>query len=149
MADSSIENPLSKEEKETTVGTTKNLRRLPHVFTAVLELPFRADADIAVHEHPHCFCFVGQAHDAVDQVEAHVVHIHPGLTKLIVRESGLVFHEFDLDVWRIRLPQSTCPDLATAILDAGKLVVTVPKTRHSFDQDNNAVGAAATLFLVQ
>nr|CAN76721.1 hypothetical protein VITISV_029640 [Vitis vinifera] len=34
------------------VSSQKKLRRLPHIFTRVLELPFRSDADVSVTETP-------------------------------------------------------------------------------------------------
>ncbi|TKY71167.1 hypothetical protein E2542_SST07462 [Spatholobus suberectus] len=140
-------NPLS--EAQALLGlATKKLRRLPHVFSRVLELPFRADADVSVQEAPHCFRFVAET-DAVGHVEAHTVEIHPGVTKVVVRESGSLHFalndlDLQLDVWRIRLPESTRPDLATAVLVGGELVVTVPKSEAD---DNRGTGAAATLVL--
>ncbi|XP_027362007.1 uncharacterized protein LOC113869748 [Abrus precatorius] len=109
--------------------TTKKLKRLPHVFTRVLELPFRADADVIVEEAPQCIRFVAET-NAVADVEAHTVEIHPGITKTVVREIGSLgfsFKDLDLDVWRYRLPESTRPELATAVVVSGELVVTVPK----------------------
>nr|KYP61797.1 hypothetical protein KK1_016308 [Cajanus cajan] len=148
-----IPNPLLEAQAIMGLATNKNLRRLPHVFTTVLELPFRADAHVSVHESPHCFRFTAET-DAVGHVQAHSVQIHPGLTKLVVRESAslhFALHEFDLDVWRIRLPDSTRPELATAVLNAGELVVTVPKKGQAWEDndENSGMDAAATLLLVQ
>ncbi|KAG5061662.1 hypothetical protein AAZX31_01G222700 [Glycine max] len=109
--------------------STKKLGRLPHVFSRVLQLPFPADTDVSVQEAPHCFRFVAES-PAAGQVEAHIVEIHPGVTKVVVRETGsTALNDLHLDVWRIRLPESTRPELATAVLAAGELVVTVPKTQ--------------------
>ncbi|KAK7308047.1 hypothetical protein VNO77_41638 [Canavalia gladiata] len=143
-------NPLSQTHALLTL-TAKKLRRLPHVFSRVLELPFPADADVAVEEAPHCFRFVAET-DAVAGVETHTVEIHPGITKIVVRESGsleFTFDELDLDVWRFRLPESTRPELATAVVVGGELVVTVPKGDDVWGDENNDLPGAATLVLVQ
>ncbi|PHT75359.1 hypothetical protein T459_18881 [Capsicum annuum] len=44
--------------------------------------------------------------------------------------------EFELDLWRFRLPPSTLPELATADFADGELVVTVPKEE---DDDGDAI----------
>ncbi|KAH6769911.1 heat shock protein [Perilla frutescens var. hirtella] len=115
----------------------KKLRKLPHVFGKVLELPFRSDADVAVEEGPDFFRFVvkikvdGGA--AVGDVRAHAVEIHPGVIKIVVRNDHklscveLFLDKLELDTWRFRLPSSSLPELATAAFFDGKLVVTVPK----------------------
>lgn len=108
----------------------KKLRRLPHVFSRVLELPFRSDADVSVEEFPDFFRFVAMADDMGEDVRAHTVEIHPGVTKIVVRGGGfegLSLDELELDVWRFRLPESTRPELASAVCVDGELVVTVPK----------------------
>ncbi|RDX67467.1 hypothetical protein CR513_53657, partial [Mucuna pruriens] len=125
---------------------TKKLRRLPHVFSRVLQLPFSADADVSVQEAPRCFRFVAETH-AVGHVQVQSVEIHPGLTKVVVRETASLhvqvhFDDLNLDVWRIRLPEYTRPELATAVVVDGVLVVTVPKTEHD---DNGGVDAALVL----
>ncbi|KAK7308849.1 hypothetical protein RJT34_05132 [Clitoria ternatea] len=143
-------NPFS--EAQTVLGLNKNLRRLPHVFSRVLQLPLRADALVSVHEAPHCFRFVADTH-AVSDVEAHTVQIHPGITKVVVRITGSLdfsFDDLDLDVWRFRLPESTRPELATAAVVGGELVVTVPKGGDVWGGENRAMGGGgATLVLVQ
>ncbi|XP_050373817.1 uncharacterized protein LOC126791410 [Argentina anserina] len=124
-------NPLS--EAEALLGLThKKLRRLPHVFSRVLELPFRSDADVLIEETPDCFRFVAETETVFGHdVRAHTVEIHPGVTKIVVRESGdaaeLTLDELELDMWRFRLPESTRPELARAVFVDGELVVTVPK----------------------
>lgn len=108
----------------------KKLRRLPHVFSRVLELPFRSDADVSVEESADCFRFVAETDNIGGGVRAHMVEIHPGVTKIVVRESGSVeftLDELELDMWRFRLPESTRPELASAVLVDGELIVTVPK----------------------
>ncbi|XP_061354558.1 uncharacterized protein LOC133299137 [Gastrolobium bilobum] len=154
-------NPLS--EAQALLGlTTKKLRRLPHVFSRVLELPFRSDADVSVEEAPDCFRFVVET-DAIGDVEAHTVEIHPGVTKIVVRESGSMefsLNELELDIWRFRLPESTRPELASAVLVDGELIVTVPKGEGEgegkgegegedmWSDENRGIGGA-TLVLVQ
>ncbi|XP_062108325.1 uncharacterized protein LOC133819165 [Humulus lupulus] len=108
----------------------KKLRRLPHVFSRVLELPFRSDADVSVEESADFFRFVAETEGFGVDVRAHTVEIHPGVTKIVVRESGsteLPLDELELDMWRFRLPETTRPELASAVFVDGELIVTVPK----------------------
>lgn len=129
--DMNVRNPLS--EANAILGfTNKKLRRLPHVFSRVLELPFRSDADVAVEESPEFFRFVAET-DTIGDVQAHMVEIHPGVTKVVVRDSGcleLSLDELELDMWRFRLPESTRPELASAVFADGELIVTVPKSEE-------------------
>ncbi|KAG0487296.1 hypothetical protein HPP92_009391 [Vanilla planifolia] len=108
---------------ESNPGPQKRLRRLPHVFSKVLELPFRAEADALAS---------GGKFDG--GVRAHAIQIHPGVTKVVIRKAGgdlgddgEVDEELELDRWRFRLPQSTLPAMAKAEYADGELVVTVPK----------------------
>ncbi|KAI4368356.1 hypothetical protein MLD38_016922 [Melastoma candidum] len=109
----------------------KKLRRLPHIFSRVLELPFRSDADVEIEERPKFFRFVAETDGLASGVIAHLVEIHPGVTKIVVRPRGGVrvwdLDRLELDVWRFRLPESTRPELATAVCVDGELIVTVPK----------------------
>ncbi|KAL7105251.1 hypothetical protein ACP275_07G032500 [Erythranthe tilingii] len=126
----------------------KKLRKLPHVFSKVLELPFGSDADVAVEEGPKFFRFSAEiemdADDDVaavgDDVRAHAVEIHPGVVKIVVRNNGrnkikggdeinleLLLDKLEVDTWRFRLPSSSRPELATAVFVDGELSVTVPK----------------------
>ncbi|XP_040986538.1 uncharacterized protein LOC121234601 [Juglans microcarpa x Juglans regia] len=110
--------------------SSKKLRRLPHIFSRVLELPFRSDADVSIEEKPDCFRFIAETNNDISDVRAHTVEIYPGVTKIVVRESGsleLSLDELELDMWRFRLPESTRPDLASAVFVDGELIVTVPK----------------------
>ncbi|KAK6913950.1 hypothetical protein RJ641_021271 [Dillenia turbinata] len=108
----------------------KKLKRLPHVFGRVLELPFKSDADVSVEERSDCLRFIANV-DKIVAVRAHTVEIHPGVVKIVIRESGnavqLLVDELELDLWRFRLPASTRPELASAECVDGELVVTVPK----------------------
>ena len=118
-------------------ATGKKLRRLPHVFSRVLELPFRSDADVAVEEAPDCFRFVAET-DGIGDVRAHAVEIHPGVTKIVVRDDGPVEFSLDdlqLDMWRFRLPESTRPELASAVFIDGELIVTVPKGEDEEEEE--------------
>ncbi|XVF28827.1 hypothetical protein REPUB_Repub15cG0065800 [Reevesia pubescens] len=115
-----------------TGGSHKKLRRLPHIFSRVLELPFRSDADVAVEESPDCFKFVAETDGRIgDVVRAHTVEIHPGVTKIVIRSNSLVdfssLDDLELDMWRFRLPETTRPELASAVYEDGELIVTVPK----------------------
>ncbi|BFG13889.1 uncharacterized protein Pyn_36250 [Prunus yedoensis var. nudiflora] len=135
-------NPLS--EAEALLGLThKKLRRLPHVFSRVLELPFRSDAEVLVEENPDCFRFIAETDNIGDGVRAHTVEIYPGVTKIVVRESGsaeLTLDELELDMWRFRLPESTRPELASAVFVDGELIVTVPKAEGIENSDGGNGG---------
>ncbi|XP_074584854.1 uncharacterized protein LOC141840698 [Curcuma longa] len=119
------------------------LRRLPHVFSKVLELPLSADADVSVYEGPRGFRFVAAA-DGLDGrgVRAHAVRIHPGVMKVVVRNGAAAWDDLELDRWRFRLPPSTNPALATAECNNGELVVTVPKGADSEDSSDENGGDA-------
>ncbi|XP_052185162.1 uncharacterized protein LOC127796800 [Diospyros lotus] len=109
----------------------KKLRRLPHIFAKVLELPFHSDADVLVEETVDCFRFIANTDGAIgDDVRAHTVEIYPGVTKIVIRGANVLdlsLGELELDMWRFRLPASTLPEQATAACIGGELVVTVPK----------------------
>ncbi|KAG8096037.1 hypothetical protein GUJ93_ZPchr0013g35858 [Zizania palustris] len=127
----------------TTTGTgcgKKDLRRLPHVYSKVLELPLPADTDVAVFEGPDAFHFVvaGGAHGA-GEVRVRTVRIHPGVVRVVV-QAGTGRGEDDdddmeLDKWRSRLPEASCPAMAVAGYVNGQLVVTVPKGRNGDGAD--------------
>ncbi|KAI3678902.1 hypothetical protein L6452_38206 [Arctium lappa] len=117
----------------------KKLRRLPHIFAKVLELPFYSDADVSVHETSDSLKFVVDTDDddIGTDIAAHTIEIYPGVTKIVVGGTRVVnncadnsnnlVNELELDVWRFRLPASTQPELATASFSDGELVVVVPK----------------------
>lgn len=115
------------------------LRRLPHVFSRVLELPLKSDADVRVEETSDCFRFVADSDGLCDDgdVWAHTIEIHPGVVKIVVRGSKnrelLQMNELELDTWRFRLPVSTVPKRASAVCVGGELVVTVPKGGDAVD----------------
>uniref|UniRef100_A0A2P2IWM5 Uncharacterized protein MANES_03G177300 n=1 Tax=Rhizophora mucronata TaxID=61149 RepID=A0A2P2IWM5_RHIMU len=118
----------------------KKLRRLPHIFSRVLELPFRSDADVSVEEGPDCFRFVAGTEN-IGEVRAHAIEIYPGVTKVVIRPNGylelLSLDDLELDMWRFRLPESTMPELATAVLMDGELIVTVPKREEANEESEN------------
>ncbi|KAJ0981685.1 hypothetical protein J5N97_009940 [Dioscorea zingiberensis] len=124
-------------------GRQKKLRRLPHIFSKVLELPLGSDAEVAVHEGPTTFRFTAPTEEVWDEVRAHAIEIHPGVMKVVIRdvadgdphagEEGL--DELELDRWRFRLPPCTRPALATAHYVGGLLIVTVPKGGDDLNDD--------------
>ncbi|XP_066398631.1 uncharacterized protein [Miscanthus floridulus] len=134
----------------------KKLRRLPHIFAKVLELPFAADADVSVEEDAAALRFVAAAVDGffpAGGARAHAVEIHPGVTKVVVRglssshggphgdgddDDDGAAAAFELDRWRFRLPPCTRPAMATATYAQGELVVTVPKGAGPDDGDGDA-----------
>ncbi|GAB4841603.1 hypothetical protein Ancab_022317 [Ancistrocladus abbreviatus] len=108
----------------------QKLRRLPHIFAKVLELPFHSDADVSIEETDEYFRFTVSDTDVSDDVRADTIEIYPGVTKIVLRSNEVVYlsiDEMELDLWRFRLPASTRPELATASYVDGDLVVTVPK----------------------
>ncbi|KAI3829689.1 hypothetical protein L1987_03817 [Smallanthus sonchifolius] len=108
----------------------KKLRRLPHIFGKVLELPFYSDADVSIQETSDSLKFVVDTDDDIGtDIAAHTIEICPGVTKVVVSigDSSGDVNEMKLDLWRFRLPESTHPELATAAFSDGELVVTVPK----------------------
>ncbi|GJN30350.1 hypothetical protein PR202_gb18646 [Eleusine coracana subsp. coracana] len=110
-------------------GIKKDLRRLPHVYSKVLELPLPADTDVAVFEGPDAFHFVVAAGGARGVVRVRTVRIHPGVVKVVVQageEEGDA-GDMDIDRWRSRLPEASCPAKAVAGYVDGQLVVSVPK----------------------
>ncbi|CAI9107810.1 OLC1v1007271C1 [Oldenlandia corymbosa var. corymbosa] len=135
----------------------KKLRRLPHIFAKVLELPFHSDADVSIEETASYLRFVVSTDDVGNDVRAHTLEIYPGVTKILIREnddvgSSLV-DELEFDMWRFRLPASTVPEMATAAYTDGELVVTVPKGGDGVDndeaEDGDIGGGAGHLVLVQ
>ncbi|XAR58557.1 hypothetical protein NMG60_11013998 [Bertholletia excelsa] len=136
------DNASNLSESNALPGRQKKLRRLPHIFAKVLELPFHSDADVLVEETSDCFRFVVDA-DAEDvgggdDIRAQTIEIYPGVTKIVIRGSSVLDSSADdlqLDMWRFRLPAMTRPEQASASYDDGKLVVTVPKDANLDDSD--------------
>ncbi|CAA7404022.1 unnamed protein product [Spirodela intermedia] len=132
------------------VGRQKKLRRLPHIFSKVLELPFAADAEVAITEDVESFHFiVATAEGSIgSSVRAHAVEIHPGVTKVVIRENTgedfgdgggeleLLLDDLEMDRWRFRLPPCTRPELASAAYAGGELTVTVPKGSGGLLEDH-------------
>ncbi|KAI3750036.1 hypothetical protein L2E82_20660 [Cichorium intybus] len=121
------------------VNPQKQLRRLPHVFSRVLELPLRSHADVIIQDRSDCLRFIANIEDNAfaGQVRAHAVKIHPEVTKVVVRggnsggEVELRLDKLQVDVWRFRLPATTRPELTTAVVIGKELIVTVPKGGRS------------------
>ncbi|XP_042425353.1 uncharacterized protein LOC122012773 [Zingiber officinale] len=120
------------------------LRRLPHVFSKVLELPLAADADVSVHEGPLGFRFVADAAGLDGHgVRVHAVRIHPGVMKVVVRNgAAAAWDDLELDRWRFRLPPSASPALATAECHNGELVVIIPKGEETEEPNDESGGDA-------
>lgn len=128
----------------------KKLRKLPHVFAKVLQLPFHSNADVSVHETSHTFRFTVKTTQSATHAgfRAHIVEIYPGVIKIVVQR---IDHQgaggdhvsvddddgdddqLNLDLWRFRLPAWTRPEMASATCNGQELVVTVPKDLNSED----------------
>lgn len=124
---------------------SNKLRRLPHVFARVLELPIHSDADVSVKETSGSFCFTAAATTTEDtnitsDVRAHTIEIFPDMTKIVIRGTDggdfSFLDKLEHDLWRFRLPASTRPEMATARCCRGELVVTVPK---GVESENNGI----------
>ncbi|KAK4441660.1 hypothetical protein Salat_0500900 [Sesamum alatum] len=114
----------------------KKLRRLPHIFAKVLELPFHSDADVSIVETSDSLRFTAATDEISGEVRADAIEIYPGVTKVVVRGTGVVDlsgTDLELDLWRFRLPARMLPELASATYDDGELVVTVPKGAAEVD----------------
>ncbi|KAL3851324.1 hypothetical protein ACJIZ3_013206 [Penstemon smallii] len=103
----------------------KKLRRLPHVFSKVVELPFHSSADVAIDETSERFRFTVATDDITGDVRADAIEIYPGIAKIVIRGIGEVDTsgtELGLNLWRYRLPACTRPELASAAYHDGELV---------------------------
>ncbi|KAG5613754.1 hypothetical protein H5410_013578 [Solanum commersonii] len=110
-------------------NSIKKLRKLPHVFSKVLELPIPSDMDVEVEENPEFFRFMAkieQHGENIRNVRAQTVEIHPGITKIVVRNGGGGEAEL-LMLDQLNVTLSAKPELATAVFADGELIVTVPK----------------------
>ncbi|XP_051142749.1 uncharacterized protein LOC127259440 [Andrographis paniculata] len=123
------------------------LRRLPHIFAKVLELPFPRDTAVSVVETPDSLVFrvavateTGEEEEEEEgmggEIRAEVKEIRPGMSKIVVRGgsgSGLglglaeATSELEVDMWRVRLPDLVRAELAEASYEDGQLAVKVPK----------------------
>ncbi|KMZ75358.1 hypothetical protein ZOSMA_116G00850 [Zostera marina] len=130
-------------------GRQKKLRRLPHTFSKVLELPFRSDADVDVQEDVMGFVFVVAADNFGDDVRAHAIHIHPNIIKVVIRDSVDGDGDLELDRWRFRLPSCTRPELAVANYVDGELVVRIPKDGISEEAGGNSEGGIGRIVSVR
>eukprot|EP00250_Pteridium_aquilinum_P024401 c29029_g1_i1 orf=249-692(+) len=116
----------------------KRLRRMPHLFCRVLELPVANESHVQVEESPSSFTFKVALPPPLpdpDDVRAHIIHIVPGVTKVCVagaHAATALLDELDIPLWRYRLPASSLPEDSTAACDEdGLLVLTVPKDSSS------------------
>uniref|UniRef100_A0A7N0U0H6 Uncharacterized protein n=1 Tax=Kalanchoe fedtschenkoi TaxID=63787 RepID=A0A7N0U0H6_KALFE len=119
------------------LGRQKKLRRLPHIFEKVLELPLGSNANVDVQESPESFRFCAAADGLGEEIRTEAIQIFPGVTKVVIRgESVIVDDGLEIDLWRFRLPECTRPDMASAAYMGGELVVVVPKDDGLIDYDD-------------
>ncbi|XP_076959987.1 uncharacterized protein LOC143636221 [Bidens hawaiensis] len=106
----------------------KKLQRLPHIFSKVLELPFYSDAVVSIQETSDSLKFVVETDDNIGgEIAARAIEISPGVIKVVVRPDDGVAGSGLVDLCRVRLPECTVPEMATAVVSGGEVVVTVPK----------------------
>eukprot|EP00250_Pteridium_aquilinum_P031416 c4357_g1_i1 orf=99-638(-) len=123
---------------------SRKLRRLPHVFCKLLELPFAVDTPVVVEERKECYAFViRQPGLQKADVVTEAVQIVPGAIKVTlrgadrIRAAGLEKNPAVEMVgnWRARLPACTVPEAATATYTDGIITIIIPKllpaARHS------------------
>ncbi|KAI5063702.1 hypothetical protein GOP47_0022249, partial [Adiantum capillus-veneris] len=140
-------------------GVLKRLRRMPHIFSRMLELPVVADSVVQVQEDPHALYFkvtLPPPLPAPDCIRAQIIHIVPGVTQVSVAGAQLGtahLEELDVPLWRCRLPPCSIPEASTAACNGdGLLVLTVPKSDpapsllpwHSWQQVRNNQWARAS-----
>jgi HSP20 family molecular chaperone IbpA len=71
------------------LSVTKKLKRMPHLFTRVLELPLHAETPVSVVESRDSFRFEVRLPGLhVEDVKVEVLEIVPGATKVLVRGVG-------------------------------------------------------------
>ncbi|KAF9622612.1 hypothetical protein IFM89_032511 [Coptis chinensis] len=147
-----MNSPLS--EANSIINRQKKLRRLPHIFNKVLELPFHSETDVEIEEKQDCFRFIITTDDVGTDICTHTIEIYPGVSKVVLRGGNVVeldLDELEFDLWRFRLPQSTKPELASAVYVDGELIVTVPKDNEGWGDGNEQVreSGVGRLVLVQ
>lgn len=113
------------------LSVTKKLKRMPHLFTRVLELPLHAETPVSVVESRDSFRFEVRLPGLhVEDVKVEVLEIVPGATKVLVRGVGHCSPHADVaevNFWRFRLPPATVPEKSVATYDLEILSVTTPK----------------------
>ncbi|KAL5709838.1 hypothetical protein ACHQM5_020475 [Ranunculus cassubicifolius] len=128
----------SLSEANRIINRQKKLRRLPHIFNKVLELPFHSDVEVLVEENDECFRFIVPTDAVGDDIRTQTIEIYPGVTKIVLRGGNILelnLDELELDLWRFRLPPSTKPELASAVYVDGELIVTVPKDEDGSEEE--------------
>ncbi|KAJ7541142.1 hypothetical protein O6H91_10G048400 [Diphasiastrum complanatum] len=117
----------------------KKLKRMPHLFPRVLELPCAADAPVEVYENEDCFTFsMRQTGLISEEIKAEVIEIVPGAVKVAVGGIEELLQELverEAIFWRFRLPASTIPEASTALYEDEILTVTVPKVSSTETKD--------------
>lgn len=133
----------------------RNLRRLPHIFSKVLELPFSFDTDVSIHETATSLVFTASTHNAdafdPDSIRAQAIEIFPGVMKVVIKDDVNydVDDEMELNKWRFRLPDETRPRLASVELINDDLVVQIPKGFGDEDEEEREEFEVGRLVLVR
>lgn len=94
---------------------TKKLKRMPHLFTRVLELPLHAETPVSVEESRDAFRFAARLPGLhVDGVKVEVLEIVPGATKVLVRGVDNCLPHGDVAEVRLRsLPSKSITRMIT------------------------------------
>lgn len=118
------------------LSLTRKLKRMPHLFTRTLELPFQADTVVKVAESRDSYTFAAWLPGlGARNVKVEVLEIVPGATKVVLRGLECLLpsnaDDLEVDLWRFRLPPSTIPEGSVAIFQQEVLSVTIPKVSIS------------------
>eukprot|EP00249_Psilotum_nudum_P012530 c23838_g1_i1 orf=652-1470(-) len=124
----------------------KKLKRMPHIFCKLLELPCDAETPVEVLENQDAYTFVMEQPGLVaEEVRVEVIEIVPGAVKVVVRGAEITMaflEQLGLDAWRFRLPACTLPEAARAVYEHGVLTVIVPKLPSSTSAQLREDGAS-------
>lgn len=112
------------------------LRRMPHVFCKLLDLPFPVETNVVIEERREAYAFmIRQPGLQKADIVAETVEIVPGAIKVILRGADRIRAALTKDSslpattenWRARLPTCTIPESAKASYAHGIITITIPK----------------------
>lgn len=90
--------PIDARVSSPSLCLTKKLKRMPHLFARVLELPFHGDTPVKVIQSRDSFTFVVRLPGLVaEEVKAEVMEIVPGATKVVIGGSERLTSNIETD----------------------------------------------------